>query len=437
MSESKPLGFWRTWSMSVGTMIGSGIFMMPAVLAPYGGIGLTAWIVSGVAAIIFALTFAGLARRIQKPGGCYAYSHEALGDFGGFIAAWGYWISVWIAMASLCVAFVSYMSFFIPVLGDNPMLGAGSGLIMLWVLIGLNLTGMKGAGTFQLITTILKLAPLVIVSLIGLVIINPISNFQPFNPSGESMVTALGAASILTVWAFMGLEAATIPAEDVVDPTNTIPKALIFGTISVGIVYFASTYAVFGIVPRDELLTSASPFADAAVILVGQWGGIALGIGAIISIVGSLNSNIICGAYTSMAAARDNLMPKNLSKMNKNNVPQYSIILVGVLGSVTMLFNFSKGLVGAYVFMLLVSTLSTLLAYALSSISALIIEIRDPKMAGNEKSRHLAIAFLAFLFSVGMIAAAGPEPVYWGFLLILAGLPVYVLASRNKRKSDS
>jgi APA family basic amino acid/polyamine antiporter len=282
----------------------------------------------------------------------------------------------------------------------------------------------------------LKLSPLIILSLVGLVIIDPMENFTPFNPSGDSMITAFGAASILTVWAFMGLEAAAIPAEDVIEPKKTIPKALVFGTLTAGIVYFASTYAVFGIVPIEQLLLSTAPFADAAVILVGQWGGVVLGIGAIISIVGSLNSNVICGAYTAMAAARDNLMPHSLAKMSKNKVPAASIILMGILGSVTMLLNFSKGLVAAYVFMILISTLSTLLAYALSSISSLVIEIRDPKMAGKERLRHMAIAFMAFVFSVVLIAAAGPEPVYWGFLLLLSGLPVYVWASRNKKTSE-
>ena len=425
MNKNRSLGFWRTWAMAVGTMIGSGIFMMPAVLAPFGGLGLAAWLISGGAAMIFALTFAGLARRVQKPGGCYAYSHEGLGDFGGFLTAWGYWISVWIALASLVIAFVSYMSFFIPVLNDNPIYGAGAGLIILWSIIGINLVGMRESGIFQLTTTILKLLPLVIISLIGLVIIDPITNFIPFNPTGDSMVSAFGAATILTVWAFMGLEAATIPAEDVVEPGKTIPKALVLGTLTAAVVYFLSTYAVFGIVPKEQLLSSTSPFADAAVILVGKWGGVVFG--------GSINSNIICGSYTSMAAGRDELMPHSLSRLNNNNAPQNSIILLGILATIIMLLNFSKGLVAAYTFMLLISTLSTLLAYALASVSALIMEKKNPTLTGSERKRHLAIAFMAFVFSTILIAAAGPEPVYWGFLLLLVGLPVYVWSIRFKR----
>ena len=134
-----------------------------------------------------------------------------------------------------------------------------------------------------------------------------------------------------------------------------------------------------------------------------------------------------------MAAGRDELMPHSLSRLNNNNAPQNSIILLGILATIIMLLNFSKGLVAAYTFMLLISTLSTLLAYALASVSALIMEKKNPTLTGSERKRHLAIAFMAFVFSTILIAAAGPEPVYWGFLLLLVGLPVYVWSIRFKR----
>ena len=115
MSNNKRvLGFWRGWSLVVGGIIGSGIFLLPTLLAPYGLMGLIAWVITGAGAIILALMLADLSRRMPKIGGPYAYCREAFGDFIGFWIGWGFWISIWSAMAAVAVACVGYVGFFIP-----------------------------------------------------------------------------------------------------------------------------------------------------------------------------------------------------------------------------------------------------------------------------------------------------------------------------------
>ena len=113
-NQHRVIGFWRGWSIAVGCAIGSGIFMMPTILAPYGMLGFFGWLIAGLGSILVALTMAQLVIRMPKTGGPYVYVNEALGSFSGFIIAWTYWIACISAIAGISIAFVGYLGFFIP-----------------------------------------------------------------------------------------------------------------------------------------------------------------------------------------------------------------------------------------------------------------------------------------------------------------------------------
>jgi ABC-type transport system involved in cytochrome c biogenesis ATPase subunit len=210
-------------ALVVGNMIGSGIFLLPASLGPFGGISIVGWLVSAAGSTLLALVFARLSRLVKKSGGPYTYTREGFGDFAGFLVAWGYWISIWTTIAAIAVAFVSYLSFFVPVLKTSPVLAAGAGLATIWILTGVNVIGVHTAGMVQLVTTVLKLLPLLAISTIGLIYVNG-ANFVPFNATGKSALGAITGTVALTLWAFLGLESGTTPAEHVHDPERTIPE---------------------------------------------------------------------------------------------------------------------------------------------------------------------------------------------------------------------
>ncbi|HKX76648.1 MAG TPA: amino acid permease, partial [Acidimicrobiia bacterium] len=214
------LGVGLATALVVGNMIGSGVFLLPSALAEYGGISLTGWVFTAAGAVLLALVFARLGRAYPRTGGPYEYSRRAFGDFIGFQTAWGYWIAIWAGNAAIAVAFVGYLATFWPALADSNLLAASVAVGAIWLLTGVNAFGVRAGAWVQGVTTVLKLLPLLAMASIGLFFIN-MDNFTPFNLSGGSAFAAVTATAALTLWAFIGLESATVPAEDIKDPVRT------------------------------------------------------------------------------------------------------------------------------------------------------------------------------------------------------------------------
>ncbi len=429
----KKLGFWTSSSLVVGNMIGSGVFLLPATLAAFGSISLIGWLISALGAATLAYVFIELSKMIPATsGGPYTYSRSGLGDFAGFLVAWGYWISVWCTNAAIAVALVSYLGVFVPALQTNLLLSAGVGLAIIWMVVFINTRGIKEAGIFQLVTSALKIAPLIAIGIFGLFYIK-LENFFPGNISDLSNFEAITATATLTFFAYMGLECATIPSADVENPSKTIPRATYFGLAVTALVYILGTTALLGIIPAEELQYSTAPFSDAAAIMWGPWAENLVAIGAIISTLGALNGWILIQGQIPAAISRDKLFPPIFGKENKNGVPTLAIIFSSILISILMAMNYTKGLVKAFEFMLLLASMTALIAYLFTSASYVVVSIREQGYSRQTLIR-LVIATVAFVFSIWAIAGSGTEIVYWGFILLMAGLPVYVwmLVRKNK-----
>jgi APA family basic amino acid/polyamine antiporter len=436
-SSKKGLGLWICTSLVVGNIIGSGIFLLPAALASFGTISLVGWIFTSIGAMLLALIFARLAVLVPKAGGPYAYTREGLGDFAGFLIAWGHWIAVWAGNAAICVAFVSYLTVFFPSLGTNPVLSIVVGLSALWGLSLVNIRGVHTAGVVQLVTTVLKILPLIAVSIVGLFYLNP-DHFTPFNNSGESNFSAITACAALTLWAYLGLESATVPADNVDNPSVTIPRATIFGTLLCAVIYILSTVSLLGLINPVELANSQAPFADAARMMWGDIGYYAVGFGAVISCFGALNGWMILQGQVPYAASRDGLFPAIFNRTNSNGVPYMGIIISSILITVLMLMNYTRGLVETFTFIILLATLTSLVPYCFSAIAELMVYIKSPsKFAGQRLAGHSIIAVLGFLYGLWAIAGSGQDTVYWGFLLLMLGLPVYSWVRWQRSKQPS
>ena len=422
MSEkSKEIGLWTATSLVIGNMIASGLFMLPATLAIYGGISLLGWIISGAGALCLALVYSWLSKlQPSATGGPYAYTREGMGTFAAFLVAWGYWISVWCTNAAIAVGFVSYLTAFIPALGSNPFLSIGTGLSAIWFLTWINTKGIREAGVVQVITTILKLAPLIVITIGGLFYFNA-DHFIPFNLSSQSNLSAITSTTTLTLFAFLGLECATIPSGNVRNAEKTVSRATIIGTLLTTFIYIAGTVAVMGLIPPSILRDSQAPFADAAASIWGEEARYLVAGGAVISTFGALNGWILIQGQMPMAAARDHLFPRIFAKENKNGTPAIGIVISSVLISVLMSLNFTRTLADTFTFMVLLTTLTVLVPYLFSIISFVMIASKHKQLSGFK----LLIAVLAFLYSMWAIIGAGQETVYWGFVLLMAGLPFY------------
>jgi len=429
----KVLGIWSCVALVIGNMVGSGIFLLPASLAPYGIYAVIAWVMTAFGAVALALVFGRLARAIPRSGGPYAYTRAAFGDFAGFWVAWGYWICLWTGVAAVAVAFGSYLKVFIPALDGNPVLCGIASLAAVWLLTFVNSLGLRRASVVQIVTTVIKLLPLVAIATVGLFWFDR-ANLQPLAPSDLAPFQAISSAATLTLWAFLGVESATIPAESVDRPERTIPRATLIGVLLCAVVYIASTVALMGALPREVLATSQAPFADAARAMWGEWAYYAVGFGAVVSCFGALNGWILITGQFPAAVARDGLFPSRFATLSPRGVPVFAMATGVVLVTLMLAFNYSgaRSLVSIFNFAILLSTLSTLTPYVFSSIAPVLLRGSHPSLSPT-RGRDRVVMTIAFVYSMWAIYGAGAQTVLLGFLLMLAGLPVYVWLRRTPR----
>jgi APA family basic amino acid/polyamine antiporter len=422
------IGFWMCVTLVMGNMIGSGIFLLPASLAPYGGLSLAGWLISTAGALMLALVFARLARLDPSAGGPYAYTRRAFGDLPAFLVAWGYWISMWTSLGALAVALVGYLGPFAPRLAASPPLAAGAAIAAVWLLIGVNIAGVRRAGWVQVATTVLKAMPLAVVAAAGLLAFAP-AHFVLPEQDARATAAAIPAVVTLTLWAFLGLESATVPSGSIQDPDRTIPRATMVGTLLTAGIYIASTVGVMSLVPPSVLATSTAPFADAARLLGGDGAAGAVALGAAISCFGALNGWVLLTGQLSLAVARDGLFPGVFARVSSRGTPVAGLAIAGVLTTGLVLLNYTRGLVDLFTFFILLSTLNSLIPYTFSSLAVFMLPDAPP--SARLSAGAATAGALAFLYSMWAIAGAGQDTIYWGFLLLIAGLPVYVALARR------
>ena len=423
-NQHRVIGFWRGWSIAVGCAVGSGIFMMPALLAPYGMLGFGGWIIAGSGSVLVALTMARLVIRIPKTGGPYVYVNEGLGKFLGFMIAWTYWVACVAAIAGISIAFVGYLGFFIPIISNSPIHSLLTTLVLVWVIVALNIRSLEDSSKFQLISTLLKILPLLFIVFLGLTNFNA-SNLPELNPSNLHPISLLATVTTLVMWSFVGIETATVPADNVINPEKTIPKVLIASVLTILALYLMVSIAIAAIVPANELINSSAPFALAATKILGITGGTIISIGALISTLGSLNANTITAGNLSLAAARDGLLPKKFITLTEAGTPIYTYILTGGFVSILLILNYTKGIVNAFVFMAMLSTLSTLIAYAFCAIAEFKFAQNDKK--NQQRNTAILLSCGTFLYAFFAIWGAGIEMIIYSLLLILIGTPIYAL----------
>lgn len=431
----RDLGFLACTALVVGNMIGSGIFLLPASLAQIGPISLAGWVLTSLGALTLALIFGRLSRIVTKTGGPYAYAETAFGDFAGFVIAWGYWIALWTGNAGVAVAFAGYVGFLYPPVAESATYGLAIALLSIWILTFVNIRGVKEAAAVQLVTTFLKLVPLVLIGVVGVLWIDT-ENFTPVNLSGQSNLGAVSAAAALTLWAYLGLESATVPSGNVVDPERTIPRATVAGVLIAALVYVSVTTVAIGVVPSELLAISPAPLADVAAYMWGSVGGLLVAIGAVIATFGTLNGFTLLTGQVPYGAAQDRVFPALFGTLSRFGTPANALVVSNLLASILVVIYFGQGLVSAFNAIVLLAVMSSLLPYCLCALAEVAIRING----GEYRLRRLLgasiLGGLGFLYSVWALYGSGAETVFLGFFLLLAGLPVHLaIRWRNAREA--
>ncbi|MDG2052436.1 MAG: amino acid permease [Flavobacteriaceae bacterium] len=434
-TKSQKIGLLTTTSLVVGNMIGVGVFVLPAVLSNYGSVSLLGWLFTATGALILAKIFSNFSKIVvSKSGGPYLYSKAGFGDFIGFLVAWGYWIACWVGNGAFAIAIIGAASFFIPELASNSVLSVSLGLVLIWIFTWINSRGINESGKIQVITTILKILPLLFVIIVGIFFFK-FDNFPEFNLTGKSNFSAISSVATLTLYAFLGIECATIPAGNIKNPEKTIPRATMLGTIIVIILYILGTVVLFGILPLDVLQNSPAPFAEAAKIIGGDYGGYFVAVGVLISGIGVLNGWVLITGQISMATAKDHLFPDFFKKENKNGAPVNGLIIGGVLSSIVMLMNYSETLVKQFEVIVQLTVLVILLPYLFTAASYALVVI-EKRLHTKSWIKTFVLSALGFTYSLWAIYGSGSETVFYGFLLMLIGIPVYIYMKWIKNKEN-
>jgi APA family basic amino acid/polyamine antiporter len=418
-------------ALVVGSVIGTGVFALPSALASYGPISLVAFVLVTIGAIALALTFRSLNARLPGSGGPYLYARDAFGEFAGFLNAWSYWITAWAGNAAIVVAWVGYVEVF----WNKDHSVAGSvviALVGLWLPALVNLAGLRSIAAFQVVTTVLKFVPLLLVATIGLFFMSR-ANFGEFNSSGGSSWHAISAAGAIALFSYLGIETASVAAGRVRDPGRNVGRATVLGTLACAVVYLLGTLAVFGTVPHAELVGSTAPFTDSAsAIFGGSWAGNTVGAAAVVSGFGALVGWTLIVAEMPQAAARDGVFPTLFLRESRRGVPAFGIVASTVLASVLTVVSYTS-FDQVFITVVLLSVLTSVIPYLFSAAAQVYWLATSAHYSHPlHLARDLTVGLLALVFSFWSLQGSGQQAVYYGVFGVLLGVPVYVWHKSRK-----
>jgi APA family basic amino acid/polyamine antiporter len=432
------LGLPGTIALVLGGIVGTGIFAIPAAVAPFGWLSIPAFLVVGLGSFALALCFADLARRTRASGGPYRHAQEAFGDFAGFLGAWTYWIQGWAGHATIAAAAAGYVQ---ALTGADE--GRGTTLVLalavLAVPLVLNLTGTRPVGAVAVVTTVLKIGALLFIAVVGLTAFDAGNIGGVQAPEGrDHALAALPAACAVLLFAFLGMEGATVVTDRVRDARRDIPRAVIGGVAVVAVLYFVATLAVQGALPQDELVGSSAPFADATgAVLGGTWPARFVAAVAVISALGALTGFNMVNAEMVAGAARDRLFPAALGRRRRpgaagGGVPVRALLLNAALAATLLVVNATGDALSVFTTLALLSTFVYVFGYVLAVSAQLLHALRARERGEAPTPVQVVVALVAVAFSIWMASATGPDAVRSGTVLILVGIPVFVV-SRARR----
>ena len=423
---SRGLGPWMSMAMVIGAMIGSGIYVLPSLLAPYGPNVAFGWMLSILGTMAIALSIARLAARI--PGGPTAYIRQAFGELPAFITMWSYMISVWVAIPVVSLACAGALSYPFPQIATTNAMLVTAGTVVL-ILTAINLAGIRAAGSVQVITTLIKLIPLVTV--IALVF-GRVATATPLEAPADMALSFNGILGVaaLTLFALTGFEVGAITAPVTDDAERNVPRAQVLGVGFTGLIYLLATLAVLAVLPLEIAANSKTPFADAIGPVLGRAAGTVIALIAAISAFGACNALFLGVAEVTRSLAKQGDLPARLGATRRDGVPFAALLLAAALSLLLLYFSAAPSFLTIYTFLGLVSAIASLALYAMCSAAVIKLGIAGGSIA-------ITIAVLAVIYAIAMFFGAGWEATKWGLIFMLTGLPVRILSRWWNARSTS
>ena len=436
--KARALGLTSATGLVIGSIVGTGVFAMPGVLAQAGTSSIIVLAVIAFGAMLLAVLFGQLTRRVpNSDGGLYAYARHEFGDFAGYLTGWCYWIQAWAGNAAIVSAWVLYVD---ALFGIHPS-GIGNwgiALTGLWIPAAVNLAGVRQMAWFQNLTVVLKFLPLLLVGVAGWFFISS-GNFGAFNASGGSLYSAVGIAAGVALFSFIGVEVSAITARRVRNPGRNVGRAALLGTGASAILYLLVAAALMGLVPHHALAGSTTPFVPAFGTIFGHgaWAGKLVDALVVVSGIGALNGWTLVTTEVARAAANDGLFPKAFAWANRKDTAWFGILMAAVLPSLLMLWSYTTA-TGLTVFTDLVylTVVTVAIPYLFSACAQLSYLVsRRRRVHGWALARDLSIAGAGVLFSMWVTFAAGWASVYQAMILVLAGVVLYAFVKAYRERT--
>lgn len=383
------LGRWDLTAVAVNTIIGTGIFILPArVFGLIGSYSLLAFVLCAVIIGLIVLCFSEVSSRFSSTGGMYLYAKEAFGPEIGFEVGWLYWVVRIASFAANCNAMLLYIGFFI----DGANEGLPRILIITAVVAGItliNLWGVRETAIATNIFTIGKIVPLLIFAAVGLFFIEPAN----FNFEASPATADFASAVLILLYAYVGFEAAAIPAGETKDPERTVPFALLTALGFCAVLFIIVQTVAIGTLPA--LAASNTPLADAAVGFLGSFGGGFIAVGALISVLGNLNGGFLASSRIPYAMAEQRELPRVFGKTHKKfKTPYVAIIATAVVTFILTAYT-------TFLVAVSIATITRLIVYATTCLALPVFrqrrDIPQAKFA-------VPLGILASVLSLGLIA---------------------------------
>ncbi|MDP3907622.1 APC family permease [Novosphingobium sp.] len=417
-TEQRPFGIWTATALVVGSMIGAGIFVLPGQLAPFGWTALAAWIAAGTGAVAIAIVIADLTRAMPHEPSLIAICGEVLGPLPGVLLGWSYWVSLWCATAVVATTAASYLAAVWPALASSPLRLALSGSVIVAALTMLNLRGARAAGRFQVVTTLLKLLPLVVVVIILAGLATWDAGRAPVHAQLPFALESLTPALTLAFFAILSFEAASMVTERVRDPARNVVRATLAGLVVTVTLYVVVCMGIIFTLPSNELTATTAPVAFFVERFWGADAGLAVALLTAVSGIGFVNGAVLLQGELPLTAVRGGMLPPWVAPTNRHDVAVWPMVLASLLSIVLMIGGATGFGAKLLDFMLRLTTAAAIWVYIGVAVAAICL------------NRRRIFAAISIAFSLWVLYGAGLEAGGLGVVLILLGLPLYAVTRR-------
>jgi len=442
LKESAKLGLMALTALVVGSMIGSGVFSLPQNMAKGAspGAAFIGWLITGVGMLALVMVFRNLSmRKPDLDAGPYAYARAGFGEFIGFNAAWGYWLSAWLGNVSYAVLVFGTLGHFFPVFGSgNTWQAIVAASVAVWAIHFLILSGVRQAAIVNAVTTLAKLIPIYVFIVIVLVAFN-LKTFTLYfwgtgTPALGDILAQVKSTMLVTLWVFIGIEGATVVSARAVKRTD-IGRATVIGFVITLATYLMISLLAFGIMSQPQLAALPDTASMASILgkIVGPWGDGFIRLGLLISVFGAYLSWTLFASEIPFRAAEKGTFPAFFGKRNSKGSAVNSLwITNGLIQLFLIVTLFSNS---TYTALFYIASTAILVPYVFSGGYAMKLAITGETYTGKgSMAGDLIAGLIATIYGCWLIYAAGPAYLLMCAILYVAGLPFYVMARSGKEE---